>query len=90
MNAEENTQELRVSGRTDVVALASAVVRYIDEATIPLLKAIGAPAVNQMVKALAIAQGMMAQRGRDVSWYLGFDKTKIDGEERTVMTAKPK
>lgn len=47
--------------------------------------AIGAGAVNQMVKAYAIAKGYVAAANVSLSFDVGFKDLMVDGEERTAM-----
>jgi stage V sporulation protein S len=50
-----------------------------------VLRAIGAGAVNQAVKALVVAQGYVAQRGLVLANRPGFITIPLDGEERTAI-----
>jgi len=49
------------------------------------LQAIGAGALNQAVKAVAIARGYVAPGGVDLICIPAFTDIEIDGEERTAM-----
>jgi stage V sporulation protein S len=49
------------------------------------LQAIGAGAVNQAVKAIAISRGFVAPNGIDLIMVPAFTKVIIDGEERTAI-----
>jgi stage V sporulation protein S len=82
----ENTAvELRVAARTPTVELASAISHAVYDSKAVVLRAIGAGAVNQAVKALAIAQGYVAQRGLSLVNRPGFITVTMDGEERTAI-----
>jgi stage V sporulation protein S len=61
---------------------ASIRVVICDENQMPTIRAVGAGAVNQACKAIAIARGYVAPRGIDLAVTIGFD-TIIgdDGEE---------
>jgi stage V sporulation protein S len=52
----------------------------------PVLRAIGAGAINQAVKAIAIARGLVAPRGIDLTCRPGFQPVDIDGQEYSAMT----
>jgi len=56
------------------------------------IRAIGAGAVNQAMKAIAIARGRLVPSGRDIVCVPVFMRVTIDGVERTglriVITAK--
>jgi stage V sporulation protein S len=49
------------------------------------MQAIGAGAVNQAVKAIAIARGFVAPNGIDLVTIPAFAEIVIDGEERTAI-----
>ncbi len=76
---------LRVSSSSKPKAVAgalSAVVR--SEGTVEM-QAVGAGAVNQAVKAIAIARGYVAPNGIDLVSIPAFAEIEIDGEERTAI-----
>jgi len=49
------------------------------------VQAVGAGAVNQAVKAIAIARGYVAPNGIDLVAVPAFAEINIDGEERTAI-----
>jgi len=49
------------------------------------LQAVGAGAVNQAVKAVAIARGFVAPNGIDLICTPAFTDLRIDGRERTAV-----
>ncbi len=49
------------------------------------IQAVGASAVNQAVKAIAIARGFVAPNGIDLVAIPAFVEIAIDGEERTAI-----
>jgi stage V sporulation protein S len=49
------------------------------------LRAIGAGALNQAIKAVAIARGFIAPSGVDLICIPAFTDIMIDGEERTAI-----
>lgn len=64
---------LRVSSGSSPKALASAIAHSInDSRSSVMLRAVGAGAVNQAVKAIAIARGYVAPRGLDLVCKPGF------------------
>ncbi len=76
---------LRVSSSSKPKAVAgalSAVVRSDGNAEV---QAVGAGAVNQAVKAIAIARGYVAPNGIDLVAIPAFVEIDIDGEERTAI-----
>ena len=48
-------------------------------------QAVGAGAINQAVKAIAIARGFVAPSGKDIVCIPAFTDIEIDGEERTAI-----
>jgi stage V sporulation protein S len=81
---------LRVSGGSNPQSVASALTHSILAGEQPHLRAIGASAVNQAVKACIIASGFLAPHGRTVSWRPGFDT--VPGEkdaEISCITLRP-
>jgi len=76
---------LRVSSTSkpkSVAGALSAVVRSEGRAE---LQAVGAGAVNQAVKAIAIARGFVAPNGIDLVAIPAFVEIDIEGEERTAI-----
>jgi len=49
------------------------------------VQAVGAGAVNQAIKAVAIARGFVAPNGIDLIAIPAFAEINIDGEERTAI-----
>lgn len=69
-----------------VAGALSAVVR--EQGGEAELQAVGAGAVNQLVKAVAIARGMVAPSGMDLAMVPAFQEIKIEDEERTALRFK--
>ncbi|MFC4425463.1 stage V sporulation protein S [Deinococcus navajonensis] len=76
---------LRVSGNSKPNALAGAVAALLRSQRSVEIQAIGPAAVNQSVKALAIARGYIAGDGLDLNVQPEFIKLDVDHEERTAM-----
>jgi stage V sporulation protein S len=64
---------LRVKANSSAQSVASALAHAIYDSRKVKLRAIGAGAVNQSVKALAIARGYVAPRGIDLAFRPGFE-----------------
>ncbi len=78
---------LRVKSASNPQAVASALSHAIYDNRKVRLRAIGAGAVNQAVKACAIARGYVAPRGIDLSFKPGFETIRMpDGEDISAMT----
>jgi stage V sporulation protein S len=76
---------LKVSADSKPKAVAGAVAAVVREKGSVELHAIGAGAVNQAVKAIAISRGYVAPNGIDLVAIPAFTKVEIDGEERTAI-----
>lgn len=82
-----NTEEpfLRVSAGSNPQSVASAVAHAIYDKKTVKLRAVGAGAVNQAVKAIAIARGYVAPRGMDLSCTPGFTTIESHDGEISAM-----
>jgi len=76
---------LKVSSKSNPNAVAGALAGAIREKGGAEVQAIGAGAVNQAVKAVAIARGFVAPAGMDLICIPAFTDIEIDGEERTAI-----
>ena len=80
---------LRVKGSSNANSLASAISHAVYDGKKVTLRAIGAGAVNQAVKASAIASGFCAQRGVVLSLRAGFTTIEMPGKgEITAITLR--
>ncbi|MCS7242750.1 stage V sporulation protein S [Candidatus Caldatribacterium sp.] len=78
-------EPLKISSRTKPAALAGALSSVIREHGRAEMQAVGAGAVNQAVKAIAIARGYLAPSGIDLICIPAFVDIKIDDSERTAI-----
>ena len=76
---------LKVSGKSNPNSVAGALTGVVKENGHVELQAIGAGALNQAVKAVAIARGFVAPSGMDLVCIPAFTDVQIDGEERTAI-----
>ncbi|KIL47791.1 MULTISPECIES: stage V sporulation protein S [Jeotgalibacillus] len=76
---------LKVSSRSNPNSVAGALAGVLREQGMVEVQAIGAGALNQAVKAVAIARGFVAPGGVDLICIPAFTDIKIDGEDRTAM-----
>lgn len=79
------TTILNVASTSTPASVAGAIAGVIRERGECRLKAIGAGAVNQTVKAIAIARGYMAPAGVDLTCVPCFEDIVIDGADRTAI-----
>ncbi|MGB7604070.1 MAG: stage V sporulation protein S [Lutisporaceae bacterium] len=76
---------LRVSAQSQPKSVAGALAAILREKSIAELQAVGAGAVNQAVKAIAITRGFVAPNGIDLVVVPAFSEIMIDGEGRTAI-----
>jgi stage V sporulation protein S len=76
---------LKVSAQSQPKSVAGALAAVLRETGIAEVQAVGAGAVNQAVKALAITRGFVAPNGIDLVVIPAFSQITIDGEERTAI-----
>ncbi len=76
---------LKVSTKSNPNSVAGALAAIIKEKNIVEIQAVGAGAINQAVKAIAIARGFVAPSGKDIVCIPAFTDIQIDGESRTAI-----
>ena len=82
----EEQEPLRVGAGSNPQSVASAISHAIYENREVKIRAVGAGAVNQAVKAIAIARGYTAPRGIDLVCIPGFASIKShDGEISAIV-----
>ena len=74
---------LKIKNNSEPQKVAGAVVAYLREGKKVELQAIGAGAVNQAVKSIAVARGFIAQEGVNLSCIPAFTDVEVEEEERT-------
>ena len=83
---------IRVAAQSRSTAVAGAIAGVVREQGRAEVQAIGAGAVNQAVKAAAIARGFLALDGLDVICIPTFTDVEIGGQEWTAIriTVEPR
>ena len=76
----------RVRRDTNSKNLSGAITSVLQNAEEMTINAIGAGAVNQAVKAIAIARTYLAPFGYDIDIKPSFKTLEIDGVERSTIT----
>ncbi len=76
---------LKVSATSNPKSVAGALAAVLRERGEAEVQAIGAAAVNQAVKAIAIARGYVAPNGIDLVAVPAFAEVQIDGNDRTAI-----
>lgn len=79
---------MKVGASTPPQAVANSIARSIfDESKFPVMRAVGAGAVAQACKGIAIARGIVAPKGLDLACTIGFDTVKGDnGQDISAQT----
>jgi len=76
---------LKVSAKSNPNSVAGALAGVLRERGCAEMQVIGAGALNQAVKAIAIARGFVAPSGVDLICIPAFTDVIIDGDERTAI-----
>lgn len=76
---------LKVSAKSSPNSVAGALAGVLRERGAAEIQAIGAGAINQAIKAIAIARGFVAPSGMDLICIPVFTDIMIEGEERTAI-----
>jgi stage V sporulation protein S len=76
---------IKVSGTSRTSAVAGAIAGVVREHKRAEVQAIGASAINQAVKALALARGYLANDGIDIICFPEFVDVQIDDKVRTAI-----
>ena len=83
---------LKVSSKSSPASVAGAIAGMIKDGVFVEIQAVGAGAVNQAVKAVAISRGFLSPIGIEVVCIPSFADIVIDGEYRTAIrfTVEPR
>jgi len=81
----DNVEIIKVSATSRTSAVAGAIAGIFREQEYANVQAIGASAVNQAVKALALARDYLAEDGYDIVSIPEFVDVEIDGNVRTAI-----
>ncbi|HHU51411.1 MAG TPA: stage V sporulation protein S [Firmicutes bacterium] len=76
---------LKVSATSNPKSVAGALAAVVREKSCAEIQSVGAGAVNQAIKAIAIARGFVAPNGINLVCIPAFSEVQIDGEERTAI-----
>ena len=76
---------IKVSGKSRTSAVAGAIAGVFRENKRVEVQAIGASAINQSVKAMALARSYLAEDGYDVVFFPEFVDVEIDEKIRTAI-----
>ena len=78
-------ETLKVGSKSNPNSVAGALANVFKTTDSVEIQAIGAGALNQAVKAVAIARGFVAPAGKNLVCIPAFTDINLDGEERTAI-----
>ena len=78
-------ETLKVGSKSNPNSVAGALANVFREKGEVEIQAIGAGALNQAIKAIAIARGFVAPSGKNLVCIPAFTDIVIDGDERTAI-----
>jgi len=78
-------EQLKVSTRSNPNSVAGAMAGVLRQVGSVEVQVVGAGALNQAIKAMAIARGYVAASGIDLVCVPSFADIEIDGERRTAI-----
>lgn len=78
-------ETIKVSSKSNPNSVAGALANYLREKDSVEMQAIGAGALNQAIKAIAIARGFVAPSGKNLICIPAFANIMIDNEEKTAI-----
>lgn len=76
---------LKISTKSKPTSIAGALANSFKTRNVVEMQAIGAGALNQGIKAVAIARGYVAPSGKDLIVVPAFSDILIEGEEKTAI-----
>lgn len=76
---------LKVASSSNPSSVAGALVKNMQEGKEVELLSVGAGAINQAVKAVAIARGYVSPQGVDITIKPGFEDVEIEGNKKTAV-----
>ena len=76
---------LKVSSKSNPNSVAGALANVFREKGKVEIQAVGAGALNQSIKAIAIARGFVAPSGKNLICIPAFADITIEGEEKTAI-----
>ena len=78
-------ETLKVSSKSNPNSVAGALANLFREKDNVEIGVVGAGALNQAIKAIAIARGFVAPSGKNLTCIPSFSDISIDGEEKTAI-----
>ncbi len=82
---EMTVEVLKVSSKSNPNSVAGAMAGVVRQSGVVEVQVVGAGALNQAIKAVAIARGYLAPSGADLICVPTFADIEIDGQSRTAI-----
>ena len=76
---------LKISSKSNPNSVAGAIAGLVKESNRAEMQAIGAGALNQAVKAIAIARGYLTPSGIEIYMYPSFKEVSIEKANKTAI-----
>lgn len=76
---------LKVSSKSNPNSVAGAIANSLKDREKVEVQAIGAGAINQAIKSIAIARGYLVPTGKDICCVPSFAEADVEGEEKTAI-----
>ena len=83
LSGKDVTKRFNDASTSIPITVAGAIAGMVKETRKAEMQAIGAGALNQAVKAVAIARGFVAPTGVDLVCIPAFAEVQVEGEDRT-------
>ena len=77
---------IKVSAHSNPVLVAGSLANEIRRWGVAEVRSVGAGALNQAVKSIAVSRGYVAPEGIDLICIPGFSEIEIDGNKKTAIT----
>jgi stage V sporulation protein SpoVS len=88
IRGDKDFQQGNKDGKTYIRKLASAILTVLDKYDEVKLKAVGAPSVNNAVKAFIVAKSMMKDKKYELVCTADFDTADFNGNQKTAIMFK--
>ena len=78
-------ETLKVSSKSNPNSVAGAIANVFREKGSVEIQAVGAGAINQAIKAIAVARGFVAPSGKNLVCIPAFSDISSEGEDKTAI-----
>ena len=85
MKGRKNMEIIKVGSKSNPNSVAGALANILRENNTVEVQTIGAGALNQGIKAIAIARGFVAPSGKNLVCTPTFTDIEVEGEEKTAI-----